>query len=80
MRQDRSRRALSSVEQEGGWPSQIGTWPSRFLKRLNLCGFAVVVLQDSAELASATNLVPPENSYIVQHNDLEHSRSIGAMA
>ncbi len=56
MRRERSRRTLSSVEQERGWPSQIGTRPSRFLKQHNLRGFAVVALQDSTEFAFATNL------------------------
>ncbi len=56
VRQNPNRRAHSSVEQEGGWPSQIGTRPSRFLKQHNLRGFAVVALQDSTEFAFATNL------------------------
>ena len=56
MKQDRIKRALPSVEQEGGRPSQIGTRPSRFLMHLNLCGFAVVTLENSTEFRLATNL------------------------
>ena len=56
MKQERSRRALSSVEQEGGWPSRIGTRPSRFSKELDLCGFAIVALEDAAEFGFTTNV------------------------
>ena len=80
MRQERNRRALSSVEQEGGWPIQIGTRPSRFLKQLNRCGFAVVALQDSAELDSATNLAFGYwNKGVVQNSVVSTDTSMRAL-
>ncbi len=55
MKQDRIRRALSTVEQGREWPSRGWARPSRFLKGTDLCGISIVAFQDAAEFALTTN-------------------------
>jgi len=67
IKQDRIRRALSTVEQGREWPSQIGTRPSRFLKETDLCSFAIVVPRKYSYASASLDLQRRVLRTIMEH-------------